>query len=103
MREVLQAGPSILIPRVNVVVPVWKYVMIRVKVIVKPLTQVAVLMWKTGLLTVPATMPQNNTILLLKRTKRLRTWYYLSGSRTSRCEMILWNAHCIFWLPMEGT
>jgi hypothetical protein len=34
LRKFLLTGLSILIPRVNVIVPVWKYVIVRIKVIV---------------------------------------------------------------------
>jgi hypothetical protein len=49
-------GLSIFIPGVNVVVPVWKYVIVRIKIIVKPLTQLAVFMWEAGFQTVSETM-----------------------------------------------
>jgi hypothetical protein len=57
LRKFLLTGLSILIPRVNVIVPVWKYVIVRIKVVVKPLTQLAVFMWEARLQTVPETMP----------------------------------------------
>jgi hypothetical protein len=57
LRKFLLTRPSIFIPRVNVIVPVWKYFIVRIKVVVKPVTQMAVFMWEAGLQTVPETMP----------------------------------------------
>lgn len=58
LRELLQARPSIFVLRVNVVVPVWKNVVVRIEVAVKPFGQMAVLVRKTRFQIVPGKIPR---------------------------------------------